>query len=151
MFARYFSLENDNFCRKCLSAVNFQKDKKHTQKIGLCELKTKTCQTFPAPRSPAPSKKYWQKMGKGREARKLLKKNINENQTLSASFLISKGEIKGSLACLSDLLLTLERGWELCWSSPAAACQKASPQPLDLGTSCSADPYPMGLGSWSSF
>lgn len=112
MFARYFSLENDDFCRKCLSAANFQKEKKHTQKTGLCELKTKTCQTFPAPRSPAPSKKYWQKMGKGREARKLLKKNINENQTLSAYFLISKGEIKGFLPCPLDSLLTLEGGRE---------------------------------------
>lgn len=84
----------------------------HTKKIGSCELKTKTCQTFPAPRSPAPSKKYWQKTGKGRKARKLLKKNINENQTLPASFLIFKGELEGSLHCPSHLLLTLEGGPE---------------------------------------
>lgn len=45
--------------------MNFQKEKKHTQKISLCESKTKTCQTFSALHSPAPSKKYWQKMGKG--------------------------------------------------------------------------------------
>lgn len=91
----------------CLQQISRKSKKTHTQKTGLCELKTKTCQTFPAPRSPTPSKKYWQKMGKGKEARKLLKKNINVNQTLSAPFLISEGEIKGSLPCPLDSLLTL--------------------------------------------
>lgn len=104
MFVRYFSLANYDFCRKCLSAENFQKEKKHTHRMGLCKLKTKSCQTFPAPRCPPPRRNIGRRWG--REARKLLKKNINENQTLSASCLISKGKMKGSLPCPLDSLLT---------------------------------------------
>lgn len=125
--------------------MNFQKEKKHThtKKIGLCELKTKTCQTFPAPRSPAPSKKYWQKKTKRRGARKLLKKNINENQTLSASFSVAGGDA-GLPALLSGL--TLQPGQELVQPRYRLSRGQARTQSWARLALPAPLPWPQGLG-----
>lgn len=42
-----FPLKNDDFCRKCLSAVNFQKEKKHTQKNQFVRIENKNLPDVP--------------------------------------------------------------------------------------------------------
>lgn len=64
-----FSLANYDFCRKCLSAENFQKrEKTHTHthtENGFVQIENKKLPDVPCSSLPAPSKKYWQEMGKG--------------------------------------------------------------------------------------
>lgn len=42
-----FPLKNDGFCRKCLSAVNFQKEKKHTKKNQFVRIENKNLPDVP--------------------------------------------------------------------------------------------------------
>ena len=70
VFVGYFSLENNHFCRKCLSAANFQKEKKHTQKNRLVRIENKNLPDVPCSSLARPLEEILAEDREGKESQK---------------------------------------------------------------------------------